>query len=382
MARLLRFGKSPWQREGVDGETLPPVEHSLAGDEATGVLPITRERSIVDTAVYVDGCRVASPASIAETVRTLRATDGGVAWLGLLRPSQQEVIQLAEAFELHELAVEDAIVAHQRPKAERYGDVLFIVLRAATYLDAEEAVEFGELHLFIGPNFVISVRHAESPDLKRVRHRMESDEGLLLKGPQAILYAIIDAVVDGYGPVVAGLDNDIDETESQVFAGDESVARRIYELSQETFEFLRAAQPLAGVIEALSKGRLKYGVDDELFTSLRDVADHLLVVNERVAGFRQALRDILAVNATLIAQRQNDEMRKLTEASIKQGEETKKISSWAAILFTPTVIAGIYGMNFDNMPELHNEFGYPIAVGLMLAAGIGLYAVFRRLKWL
>jgi magnesium transporter len=338
--------------------------------------------SMVDSAIYSQGIRVASPRSLAETYRALDATPDGVAWIGLYRPSAQELMSLADEFELHQLAIEDAIVAHQRPKLERYDGVLFVVLKAANYLDVPEEVDFGELHLFVGPNFVITVRHSESPDLSHVRHRMEHEPELLALGTQAILYAIIDAVVDAYSPVVAGLANDIDEIETQVFGGDALVSRRIYELSREVIDFQRATHPLTSVMVALEHGSAKYGVTQELQRALRDVSDHLIQVNERVDGFRQLLRDILTVNSTLVAERQNEETVRLAAAANRQGEEVKKISSWAAILFAPSIIGTIYGMNFTNMPELEWPWGYPAALGVMVLSGFGLYFVFKRRDWL
>ncbi len=342
-----------------------------------------RASRIVDNAVYESGRRIATPASPAESHEWL--TDGigdRLVWLGLYRPEPHELGQLAEQYELPELAVEDAIQAHQRPKFERYGDTLFVVLKAARYLDAREEVEFGELHLFLGPGFAITVRHAESPDLSRVRRRLESDPELLARGTEAVLYAILDAVVDGYAPVVAGLENDIDEIEVEVFRGDPQVSRRIYELSQEVVDFQRAAQPLTGILAAITAGFEKYGVDEDLRAYLRDVADHVTVVNERVEGFRLQLRDILTVNATLVAQRQNEEMKTLTETSIAQGEEVKKISAWAAILFAPSLVAGVYGMNFRHMPELEWIHGYPFALTLMFMTSFVLYLVFKRRDWI
>ncbi|SEB01442.1 magnesium and cobalt transport protein CorA [Leifsonia sp. 21MFCrub1.1] len=342
----------------------------------------TGRRSMVDSAIYADGVRVASPTSLAETYAALDRTPGGVAWIGLYRPSEQELLSLSEEFNLHPLAIEDAIVAHQRPKLERYDTVLFVVLKAANYLDVPEEVDFGELHLFVGRNFVITVRHSESPDLSHVRQRMESEPELLALGPQAILYAIIDAVVDAYSPVVAGLANDIDEIETQVFGGDALVSRRIYELSREVIDFQRATHPLSAVMLALERGSVKYGVTQELERRLRDVADHLTQVNERVDGFRYLLRDILTVNSTLVSERQNEEMTRLAHSSNRQGEEVKKISSWAAILFAPSLIAGIYGMNFTHMPELAWPLGYPLALLAMLGLSGLLYSIFKRRGWL
>jgi magnesium transporter len=197
-----------------------------------------------------------------------------------------------------------------------------------------------------------------------------------------VLYAIMDKVVDGYAPVVAGLENDIDEIETEVFRGDPKVSRRIYELSREVIEFQRATRPLVGILDSLRAGFDKYGVDEELQRSLRDVADHVTQVVERVAAFRELLRDILTVNATLVAQQQNEEMKSLTVASNAQNEEVKRISAWAAILFAPTLIGTVYGMNFDRMPELHWQYGYPFALGLMALVCGGLYLIFKRRGWL
>lgn len=337
---------------------------------------------IVDNAVYSAGRRVATPETAAESHEELAHGEDRLVWLGLYRPEPQELGELAEQYDLPELAVEDAIKAHQRPKFERYGDTLFVVLKAARYLDDVEEVEFGELHLFLGRDFAITVRHSESPDLSRVRRRLESEPQLLAKGSEAVLYAILDAVVDGYRPVVDGLENDIDEIETEVFRGDPGVSRRIYELSQEVVEFQRAAQPLTGILAAIAAGFDKYGVDEELRSYLRDVADHVTQVNERVEGFRLQLRDILTVNATLVAQRQNDEIRELTVTSIAQGEEVKKISAWAAIGFAPTLVGTVYGMNFRQMPELGWRWGYPYSLVLMLLVSLVLYVLFKRRDWI
>ena len=347
------------------------------------VAPVSAPSSrMVDNAVYSSGRRISTPETPAISRQELTDDAERMAWLGLYRPEPHELGAVAELFDLPELAVEDAIKAHQRPKFERYGSTLFVVLKAARYRDEAEEVEFGEVHLFLGPNFAITVRHSESPDLSRVRRRLESDPALLAKGTEAVLYAILDAVVDGYSPVVAGLANDIDEIETEVFRGDPGVSRRIYELSQEVLDFQRAAQPLSGILAAIMAGFDKYGVDEDLRSYLRDVADHVVQVTERSDGFRLQLRDILTVNATLVAQRQNEEIRELTEASIAQGEEVKKISAWAAILFAPTLVGTVYGMNFDRMPELHWRYGYLMALLLMALVSGLLFAVFKRRNWI
>ena len=211
---------------------------------------------------------------------------------------------------------------------------------------------------------------------------MEAEPELLALGTEAILYAILDAVVDGYGPVLRGLENDIDEIETQVFDGDPAVSRRIYELSREVVDFQRAVNPLSSILAGLTAGSAKYGVDEELQRHLRDVADHVTSAAERIENYRVQLRDILTVNATLVGQRQNEEMRSLTEASYAQGQEVKKISSWAAILFAPSLVGGVYGMNFDRMPELTWAFGYPMALALMAGLSLTLYVIFKRRGWL
>lgn len=337
--------------------------------------------AIIENAVYVQGRRTENPASLDETYEVLRERHG-MAWIGMVRPDRAELQSVADEFQLHHLAVEDAISAHQRPKLDRYGETLFVALRPARYLDDVEKVEFGELHVFVGPDFLVTVRHAESPNLVKVRARLEADPNLLAMGPQAVLYAVLDEVVDEFAPVVAGLENDIDEIEDQLFDGAPEVSRRIYELSREVIEFQRATHPLVGMLEALKAGFDKYAVNLELQRNFHDVQDHVVRVVERADSFRTLLQNALTVHATLVGQRQNDEMRHLTEASLEQSEEVKKISSWAAILFAPTLVGTIYGMNFTHMPELSWVFGYPMALALMVATSVTLYRVFKARHWL
>jgi magnesium transporter len=337
--------------------------------------------TIVDSAVYVDGKRTEEQRSLTETHDAARE-HGGVAWIGLYRPTEEEFSAVAGEFGLHELAVEDAVVAHQRPKLERYGHTLFVVLKAARYLDAPETVEFGEVHAFVGEDFVVTVRHGEAPDLGGVRQRLEHDPNLLGRGPEAILYAVMDRVVDDYAPVVRGLENDVDEIEAEVFGGNPGVSQRVYELSREVIEFQRAVRPLNGILKGLTDGFEKYGIDEELRRYLRDVQDHAIEVQERVEGFRQLLQNILSVNLALVSLQQNEEVKRLSEVGIEQNDEVKKVSAWAAILFAPTLIGTVYGMNFDHMPELHWLFGYPFAISLMALVCVVLYAVFKRRGWL
>ncbi|MFF2388299.1 magnesium and cobalt transport protein CorA [Agromyces sp. NPDC058104] len=332
---------------------------------------------VIDNAIYVDGRRAASPAALADTFEALERHAGGFAWIGLYRPDAAELGVVAEEFGLHELAVEDALSGHQRAKLERYGDTRFIVLRPARYLDAEERVEFGEVHLFVGGDFVVAIRHAEKPDLGRVRARLEGEPELLARGPVGVLYAVVDQIVDEYAPVVAGLENDIDEIEEQLFSGDDAVAKRIYDLSGEVMEFQRAVKPLREMVETI-RGELHDDAGDpelELRRGFRDVLDHVIRITERAEEYRQTLQNALSVHATLVAQRQN-------EASIAQSEQTKKISSWAAIFFAPSLVAGIYGMNFHNMPELGWSAGYPFAILLMFVSGFILYLIFKSKHWL
>jgi magnesium transporter len=320
---------------------------------------------IVDSAIYVDG-RKSTPAPLEKIRETSRAR-GGFAWIGLYEPTEDEFDSVASKFGLHELGIKDAIKPHQRPKVERYGDTLFVVLKAARYLEAQEAVEFGEIHAFVGSDFVVTMRYGEASELGGVRRRMEGEPDLLRKGPFAILYIIMDRIVDDYGPVADGLENDIDEIEVEVFEGDPGVSRRIYELSREVIQFHQATQPLAGALARLTEVDT-HDIDPEVRRYLRDLRDRVLRVTERVEGFRELLTNILTVNFTIVGMQQND--------------QTKKISAWAAIVIVPTLIAGIYGMNFDYMPELHWRFGYLFALSVMALAALFLYLRFKRSGWL
>jgi magnesium transporter len=326
---------------------------------------------IVDRAIYRDGRRIAEPRDLHEMDDACRR-DGGIAWVGLYRPTEEEFAAVAQEFGLHELAVEDAVNAHQRPKLERYGTTLFCVLRPARYVDETESVEFGEIHVFAGPHFVVTVRHSEAPDLAAVRRRLEARPDLLQRGPVAILHAIMDRVVDDYAPVIAGVENDIDEIEDEVFGGNADVSRRIYELAREVIAFQRATKPLPPMLLRLIEDRR---IAEEERRYLRDVEDHALRVVEQAEAFRQLLQNILSVNLTR-------ETKTLSEISNAQNEEVKRISAWAAILFAPALVGTVYGMNFDHMPELHWELGYPFALALMVALGFALYWSFKRRGWL
>lgn len=343
--------------------------------------------SIVDNAIYRNGQRVETPSNLQETYRLLRqleeecatAEDGRkepvLAWIGLYRPSVSEVKSLAEHFKLHELAVEDTIQAHQRPKIERYGDILFTVLRPAVYNDHDETVDIGEIHIFTGPNFVITIRHSESTGVSRVRERVEGEDGLIKLGGDGVLYALFDQIVDDYFPVLDGLENDIDEIEDALFAGEQHVSQRIYELAREVNDFHRGVSPLTTVMNQYFAGFGKYGTNVELQHRLRDVLDHVIVVNNKLESMRSSLADAMTLDSTLTTARQN-------EAAMAQNEQMKRISSWAAILFAPSIVGSVYGMNFAHMPELEWQYGYPMALGLMLGVGVVLYVIFKAKKWL
>jgi magnesium transporter len=321
---------------------------------------------LVDSAVYVQGRRVEQPRSLTEAREASRRPNA-LTWIAIDQPSEEEFGSVAEEFGLPELAVEDAVEAHQRPKAEGYDGMLFVVLRPARYVEETETVEFSEAHVFVGEGFVVTVRHGDVPAFSEVHRRLENDPELLRRGPEGILHAIVDRVVDDYAPVVEGLRGDIEGVEAQVFSGHVGASRRIYALAREVREFQRATQPLAGVLERLIEGDERNDIDPMARRYLRDVLDHVTQVNEQVEGFRALLSDILSVNLTLVGNRQND--------------QTKKISGWAAILFAPTLVAAIYGMNFEHMPELHWLFGYPFALTLMVLVSVTLYLAFKRAGW-
>ena len=323
---------------------------------------------IADNAIYVDGRRAAQqPSSLQETYEALRQLDDAVAWIDLYKPTQEEFESVAQELELSPRVIEGAIKPQQRPKLVRYGDSLFVVLKTARYLDEPEKVEFSEVHVLVGKDFIVTVRYEEIPALEEVRRRLEGEPESLRQGPQPILHEIMDQIVDDYEPVLEGLGTDIQEVEVEVFGGNADVSQRIYELSRELVQFQRATSPLARSLERGGE-RNEHDIDPELRSYLRELHDRVLRVEEPTEGFRDMLSDILVVNLTLIGVRQND--------------QTKKISAWAAILIVPTLITGIYGMNFDFMPELHWTFGYPLALALMVSISVGLYAVFRHVRWL
>jgi magnesium transporter len=318
---------------------------------------------IVDCAVYEQGRRQDLELDHAHEA-CMR--DDAFVWIGLHEPTPEELDAVTREFGLHELAVEDAIKAHQRPKLERYGEVSFLVLKTAWYVEPD-SIEFGEIMLFVGDDFVVSVRHGEGLPLAAVREKSERRPDLMKCGPLSVVHAILDEVVDGYAPVLDALERDIEEVEQEVFSDARlNPAQRIYELKREAIEFSRAVTPLVEPIERLTTGRTK--VPDGLETYFRDVLDHLIRIAQQVEGQREVLNSVLQSNMAQVGVRQNEDMR--------------RISAWVAIIAVPTMIAGIYGMNFEHMPELRWTFGYPLAVGVMLTACFSLWRYFKRVGWL
>jgi magnesium transporter len=322
---------------------------------------------IVDCALYEQGRRHDGDLSLEEASRAC-LRDGAFVWLGLYEPTSDELDSVRREFDLHELAVEDAVNAHQRPKLEVYDDTLFVVLKPARYVDSEEVVETGEIHVFVSTSFVVAVRHGEASSLRDARKRLEHRRDLLEAGPGAVLYAIVDKVVDDYEPVVEGLATDIQQIEAQVFSSDRTnPAERIYKMEREVLEFSRAVIPLTSAVDRLARGHFDL-VDDRLHEYFRDVHDHLLREGQRINGFRDLLSSALQANLTQVAVRQNEDMRRIT--------------AWVAILAVPTAVAAIYGMNFKHMPELRWTYGYPVVLGVTLLICIALYMRLRRAGWL
>jgi magnesium transporter len=323
--------------------------------------------SIVDCAHYRDGVRQHEGPLGVERAAAASHGDGDFVWLGLYEPNEEEMADVARAFDLPELAVEDAEESHQRPKLEDYEGSFFAVLRPARYDDHREEVEFGEIHLFIGPGYVIAVRHGEASELGSARRQLEQRPDLLKLGPAAAVWTIVDKVVDDYAPVVDGLEIDIEEVEQEIFTHGADSTERIYRLKRQAIEFHRAAAPLLAPLEQLERGAFPQ-VDEQLRSFFRDVADHARRIDELVMGQRELLTSILEANLAL--------------QSVRQNLVVKQISAWAAIIAVPTFIASVYGMNFEHMPELDSPIGYPLALAVMGACVLILHQFFRRIEWL
>ncbi|MFG2558578.1 magnesium/cobalt transporter CorA [Streptomyces sp. NPDC048496] len=327
---------------------------------------------IVDCAIYRDGRRTDGPADFSDALDEARATGDAFLWIGLHEPTEKEFDLVNSEFGLHPLAVEDALSAHQRPKLEVYDDSLFVVIKPVVYEHEDDTVTTDELMIFIGDSFVVTVRHGEGAPLAEVRRRLEADPEVLKHGPTSVLYAVSDAVVDHYIDVAGELQVDLEELETEVFAPSSTMdtkntASRIYTFKRQVLEFRRASGPLNAPMARLAGATVPF-VDEHSQPFFRDVSDHLTRANEHVEGLDRLLSDILAAHLAQTGLRQNDDMR--------------KISAWAAMAAVPTMVAGIYGMNFDHMPELRWVWTYPTVIGLMGCAVLGLYRLFKRNGWL
>ncbi|MCD9877627.1 magnesium/cobalt transporter CorA [Streptomyces guryensis] len=331
---------------------------------------------IVDCAIYRDGRRTEGPADFSHALAQCRRGGDAFVWIGLYEPTEKEFDRVSAEFGLHPLAVEDALNAHQRPKLEVYDDSLFMVLKPVGYEAKSDIVTSGEVMVFIGDSFVVTVRHGEEAPLAAVRHRLEEEPEMLRHGPTAVLYSIADAVVDHYVDVAGELGTDLEELEAEVFSptggGSRHTASRIYAFKRQILEFRRATGPLAQPLARLAGGgvfsaRVPF-VHEKAQPFFRDVSDHLTRVNESVEGLDRLVSDVLSAHLAQMSVRQNDDMR--------------KISAWAAMAAVPTMIAGIYGMNFDHMPELHWSVSYPAVILAMAALEVLLYRLFKHRGWL
>jgi magnesium transporter len=323
---------------------------------------------IVDCSVYDAGVRREGDLQVEEALEAAHSSPDTFVWIGLVEPTEEEFGAVIKEFELHPLAVEDAVHAHQRPKLDRYGSTLFIVLKGVRYVDSDEMVTMSEIMLFLGDGFLITVRHGESSILADVRQTLEADAEQLRGGPLAVLHAIVDRVVDDYAVVVRGLNNDIEEIERQVFSDERrNHARRIYRLKSEVVEFRQAVVGLDDPLDQLANGKVAE-TDTALLHYFRNVHDHLMRVGQRVEVIDNLLSSALTANLAQVGVRQNEDMR--------------KISAWVAIVAVPTMIAAVYGMNFEHMPELGWALGYPFALATMIVCCVGLYLMFRRRDWL
>lgn len=325
---------------------------------------------IIDSALYRQGSRVAVACQADEysELRSRVEHEGDFVWVGLYRPSEAELADVAAAFGLHPLAVEDALTAHQRPKMERYDDSLFLVLKTLWYVDADDAVETGEINLFVGTDFVVTVRHGSGAELHSARSFLEADASVLTHGPSSVVYAVCDTVVDRYLEVMDELQIDVDEVEASVFSPartDDSA--RIYTLKREISEVRRAVLPLREPLRRLAGGAER-GVQAETAPFFRDVADHLTQCVDIVETLDGLLSTAFDAH--------------LARIQVQQSDDTRKISAGVALVAAPTLLAGIYGMNFEQMPELTWRFGYPFALLLMVLVSGGLWRFFKRSGWI
>ncbi|CAN5459128.1 magnesium/cobalt transporter CorA [soil metagenome] len=325
---------------------------------------------IVDSALYRDGVRVPVECTKEDLtkIRDEATGDGDFVWVGMHEPAEEELNRVAEVFSLHPLAVEDALKAHQRPKLERYENGLFLVVKTLWYVDEDDAVETGEINLFVGPNYVVSVRHGEGTELHGARMGLEDQSAVLGHGPSAVVYAICDKVVYDYEAVATSLEEDVDEVETSVFSPNRTQdSQRIYVLKRELAEVRRAVNPLREPMKRFATGSVAF-VTQEAAPFFRDVADHVFRVSESIETLDNLLSTAFDAH--------------LARISVQQNEDMRKISAWVAIAAVGTLVAGVYGQNFDNMPELHWHYGYFYSLGLMLVSSVILYRFFKKSGWL
>ncbi len=322
---------------------------------------------IINCATYSEGRRVAN-VEIGDISEALKVPERFV-WIGLHEPGEDLLKQIQEEFQLHELAIEDAHRAHQRPKLETYGETLFIVLRTAQMNESRREIDFGETHLFLGRNFVVSIRHGSSRSYSDVRSRCESTPHLLKKGPGFALYAVMDAIVDQYFPVVDALSEELESLEERIFGEKASreTTEQIYDLKRQLVELKRAISPLIDICNRLMRFDLEL-IPEDTRPYFRDIYDHAIRINEMTDSARELLSTALEANFSLI--------------SIAQADVQKRIAGWAAIIAIPTMIAGIYGMNFRFMPELSWRYGYPLVLALTVSLCCIMYGIFKRAGWL
>ena len=320
---------------------------------------------VINCVAYVHGRRLRD-ISIEEIGEVLRQ-EGSFVWLGLHEPREKLMKQVQEEFRLHDLAVEDAHRAHQRPKFEVYGDCIFVVLHTAQLIDHD--VHFGETHLFVGPRYVVSVRHGASASYAPVRARCENLPELMAKGPGFVLYAIMDFVVDNYLPIVEALEDELETLEDQMFSASyrRRTTERIYQLKRRLMAIRRAVYPLLETCEQITRFATHL-VTDEVRPYFRDVHDHALRINDAIDNMREMLTTALHVNLSLV--------------SVGQNDVVKRLAGWGAILAVPTMVASYYGMNFQHMPELHWEYSYPVVVILTILVCVVLYRRLKRADWL
>jgi magnesium transporter len=330
------------------------------------------EDVVVDCAVYVDGRR--QPPVVAKDALKEAKARGGFVWLGLYEPTEEELASISERYGLHPLAVEDAVYAHQRPKLEHYDEAVFMVLKTARYVEHEqltatsEVVDTGEVMVFLGANYVITVRHGEHSGLRELRARLEEQRELLCLGPSAVLYAVADLVVDTFVEVASAVTEDVDELESSVFSPDRTDdIGRLYQLKRELMALRKAVTPLEAPLQKLAERQIDV-VPETMRSYFRDVQDHAIRVRDQVSGLDELLSSILQAS--------------LARTTLADNEDMRKISAYAGIIAVPTAIAGIYGMNFRFMPELEWRYGYPLVLAVIVAICVVLYRSFKRNGWL